>query len=126
MTVLMLIFCCVAANHLGLIQAIESVIKRPLPIVNCSKCLTFWATMAVLLPSHNFLTTLATAFAAAYAATWAELAMGVIDTIYIKVYEQICRPEDTDTEVASISAGNRSDTSRAVSGVRKGNKPKNN
>ena len=35
-----------AVNHLGLIQAVEERIDKSIPIVNCHKCLSFWATLA--------------------------------------------------------------------------------
>ena len=41
---LMITFSAVAANHLGLVAAIERTIKHRLPIIGCPKCLAFWTS----------------------------------------------------------------------------------
>ena len=38
----------VLANHMGLIEAIERVVRHKLPIINCSRCLTFWSVLICL------------------------------------------------------------------------------
>ena len=43
--VLMITFSAVAANHLGLVVAIERKVKHRLPIIDCPKCLTFWTVI---------------------------------------------------------------------------------
>lgn len=43
-----IVFACVAMNHLGLISAIETVLRCSLVIVNCVKCLTFWCVLAYM------------------------------------------------------------------------------
>ena len=48
--VAMIIFVCVSANHLGLVHAIEELTKKPIPIVNCVKCFTFWTVLIYSLP----------------------------------------------------------------------------
>lgn len=91
-----ILFSSVAINHLGLVAAVEKVIARPLPVINCPKCLSFWATLTygcsvccdsiAALPSalsHLF----ALSLFCAWLAIWLDLAMGIIDKLYIKVYD---------------------------------------
>jgi hypothetical protein len=101
MEVLLVIFGCVAANHLGFIEAVESVLKAELPVFNCPKCLTFWATLFTMFPSHGLIMTFATAFAAAYAALWLELALGFIDKLYLSAYETFINNQHTDDKAAT-------------------------
>lgn len=98
--VLMLTFSAVAANHLGLVVAIERTVKHRLPIFDCPKCLTFWAVIgygALSGPEHpgDIIGVCAVALLAAWAAIWLELFMGFIDRLYIKAYEQIYTAADT-------------------------------
>ena len=77
-----IVFACTAANHLGLIQAVETVIHRRLPIVSCVKCLTFWAVLVYELWRVGFSdipTVLAISFLSAWSAIWLDLFMGIID-----------------------------------------------
>ena len=95
---LLILFSCVAANHLGLVATIEKVTGRRLPVVNCPKCLSFWATLTygcsvccdsiAALPSA-IPSVLALAFLAAYAAIWLELIMFSIDILYNSIYDKI-------------------------------------
>ena len=90
----------VLVNHMGLIEAIEGVIRHNLPIINCPRCLTFWATLAVLIASEwtsairHLPVIVATSFLAAYAAQWLELLFGIIDKQYDKIYQKTY-PEET-------------------------------
>ena len=108
-----IIIAATSANHLGLIEAAEGVIGRRLPIVSCSKCLTFWSVLAwcclvccdsiaALLP--RLPTLLAVSFLASYTAIWLELLMACIDTIYNRIYEKIINPE-TGTEAPGEEGG---------------------
>ena len=89
-----IVFVCTAVNHLGLIAAIERVIRHRLPVVNCPKCLTFWSMMACgvaeenssLFTLHSSLRLLAISILCAYTAIWLELIMYAIDTLYNKIY----------------------------------------
>ena len=101
-----IVFVCVTVNHLGLIAAIKAVTKRNrLWVLDCPKCLTFWATLAyqtatVSCGSPQGLiaalpTLLAISLLASYAAIWLELIEGIIDLIYIKVYGKIYPTADT-------------------------------
>jgi len=116
-----IVVACTSANHLGLIAAVERVLHRRLPVVNCPKCLTFWSTLAYLLaclltgddaPLRGGLIVahlpavprmLAVSFLAAYSALWLELIMYFIDTIYNSIYDQISKDnrEETDGEGTS-------------------------
>lgn len=101
-----IIIAATSANHLGLIEAAEGVIGRRLPVVSCSKCLTFWSVLAwcclvccdniAALP-RSLPRLLAVSFLASYTAIWLELLMACIDTIYNRIYEKVINPE-TDTE----------------------------
>ena len=99
----------VLANHMGLIEAIEGVIKHKLPIINCSRCFTFWSVMAVLIASEwtsvirHLPVIVATSFTAAYAATWLELLFGIIDKQYERIYKKTY-PEAAK-EAAEAGAG---------------------
>lgn len=79
----------VLINHLGLIEAIEKVIRHKLPIVNCCKCLSFWSVLVYSLFSIDIITSLAISFVSAYLAIWLELLCGFIDTLYNRCYENL-------------------------------------
>ena len=111
-----IVVACTSANHLGLIAAVESLLHRRLPVVNCPKCFTFWSTLAYLLacflvgnnallrggsPITALLSAvprmLAVSFLAAYSALWLELIMYFIDTIYNSIYDQISKDNREET-----------------------------
>ena len=112
---LMITFSATAINHLGLVAAVEEVIARRLPIVNCPKCLSFWATLtygysvccdsiAVLPSALPYL--FAISLLCAWLAVWLDLAMGIIDHLYIKVYDTFyptTTPPDPDAPSPSDS-----------------------
>lgn len=111
-----IVFACTAANHLGLVPAVEERIGRSIPIVNCPKCFSFWATLAYCIATGFAAPTLATvgggfaavigfapvihalaiSFLAAWLAVWLELFMGIIDKFYIYIYEKIYPNSDND------------------------------
>jgi hypothetical protein len=84
----------VTANHLGLIAAIERVIRHRLPVVNCPKCLAFWGTLGCSLSGDGSLAALpsclprllAISILCSYIAIWLELLMYAIDTLYNRIY----------------------------------------
>lgn len=89
-----IVFACTAANHLGLVKAIEEVIDVDLPIVNCPKCFTFWCVLcygckSVVTYGTGIAEVFAISFLCAYIAIWVELGMGYIDTLYTTLYEKI-------------------------------------
>ena len=97
-----IIFACTAANHLGLVQAIESVIHKRLPVINCVKCFTFWSTLAygLTVNSNSVAATIALSFLAAWLAIWLDLLMGFIDKKYLYLYDTIyptTNTSDSDT-----------------------------
>lgn len=110
-----ILFACTAVNHLGLVSAIERVIKHDLPILNCSKCLTWWVTMAYMFLSYDsyyeaglLAEACAISFLNAYLSFWLELGMGCIDTLYYRAYEKIYGT--TDNEAPTVDdKGNTSD-----------------
>jgi len=105
-----IVVACTSANHLGLIAAVESLLHRRLPVVNCPKCLTFWSTLAYLLacfltggsPITALLSAaprmLAVSFLAAYSALWLELIMYFIDTLYNSIYDNIDKNNRKETD----------------------------
>ena len=111
-----IVVACTSANHLGLIAAVENVLHRRLPVVNCPKCFTFWSTLAYLLacllvgddaPLRNGPITallsavprmLAVSFLAAYSALWLELIMYFIDTLYNSIYDSIDKNNRKETD----------------------------
>lgn len=103
-----IVFICVTMNHLGLIGKLEEIMGK-LPIFNCAKCSTFWATMAFgLLDVKSFrgiISVLAISFLASYLAIWLELIEGCIDTLYLKLYGKIYETSD-DSPAADPDGGN--------------------
>lgn len=105
----MLTFSCVAANHLGLISAMEKVIRHSIPIANCPRCLTFWMVLATtFLSGWNMIASLAISFLCSYIAIWLELLMGFIDLLFNKIYATLY-PTANDTDPAT-TADHPSDT----------------
>jgi hypothetical protein len=102
-----ILFVCTAANHLGLVTAVETIIRHKLPVVNCIKCLTFWSVFVYgcgNATTYGTMAVLAISFLSAWASIWLDLMMGVIDHIYIKVYEQIYTTADeADTDALSAT-----------------------
>lgn len=100
-----IVFACTAVNHLGLIAAIERVIRHRLPVVNCPKCLTCWSVFAYGMVCCCCTATfsivaiprlLAISLLCSYLAIWLELLMYAIDTLYNAIYAKIENIEDCD------------------------------
>ena len=88
--VAMILFSCVAANHLGLISAFEKTTGYELVIINCSRCFTYWSVLIYsLFFTNSILLSFATSFMAAGLATWIELLMGYTDNLFNKLYDKI-------------------------------------
>lgn len=112
---LMITFSATAINHLGLVAAVEKVIARPLPVINCPKCLSFWATLtygcsvccdSIAAPPSVLPHLFALSLLCAWLAIWLDLAMGIIDHLYIKVYDTLyptTTPTDPDAPSPSDS-----------------------
>ena len=118
--VLMIVFSATAANHLGLVAAAESVVRHRLPVLNCPKCAAFWLVLiygcSVCCDSIAALPTtipeiLAAAFLSAWSAIWLDLLMGIIDQLYIKVYDTFYPTTDTTDTDALDTANTVSDVS---------------
>lgn len=114
-----IVFVCVTMNHLGLIGEIEEIIGKQLPIVNCPKCSSFWATLVYCcyVAATDVTGVLAISFAASYAALWLELAEGFVDTLYLKLYGKIYSTA-ADTTASGASEG---DTAGSVSELQQNN-----
>jgi len=107
-----IVFVCTAANHIGPIPDIEAFLRRKLPVVGCIKCLTFWSVLVYevatanssLFTLHSSLQMLAISFLCAWASIWLDLFMGIIDHLYLMIYEQIYPAANTaDTDALSVS-----------------------
>lgn len=110
-----ILFAATAVNHLGLVSAVEKTLDMRLPLFNCPKCLTFWLSL-IWLATHGAGVTsvVAISLALAYASLWLELAMGIIDHFYYKIYDKIISTDalgeaaagehdaDTDVEVSEL------------------------
>ena len=118
-----IVFACTAVNHLGLIQAVEERIDKSIPIVNCHKCLSFWATLAYCVATSTTaglfsasggsaaalvlsglplaIHALAISSLAAWLSIWLDLLMGIIDKIYIHIYEKTYPNPDNDHALAT-------------------------
>lgn len=100
----MLTFSCVAANHLGLVAAVEGVLKRSVPVVNCPKCFTFWTVLfTTYLSGWNMVAALAVSFLSAYLSLWVQLLMAFIDRIYNNLYDKIFSTDNTPDDGAEHS-----------------------
>lgn len=111
--VAMILFACVAANHLGLISAIEGVVKFKLPIINCTKCAGFWCTLAYLLITrHTVIVSIAASFLCAALAPWLNLLMGFFDTKFNWLYDKIYSTAEDEPSEGDSDEG---DTERSVS-----------
>ena len=102
--VLLITFSATAANHLGLVAAVEKVIRLRLHILNCPRCAAFWSVIVYgvavemyssLFTLHSSLYILATAFLSSWSAIWLDLMMGIIDQLYTKLYGKIYPTTDT-------------------------------
>ena len=95
MDIAAIVFVCTAVNHLGLIAAIERVIRHRLPVVNCPKCLTCWSVFAYGIATVPYISPqivarlLAISLLCSYLAIWLELLMYAIDTLYNRIYVKI-------------------------------------
>lgn len=99
--ILCIVFSAVTANHLGLIAEAERLTGVSLKVVNCPKCLSFWAVLTyTLLTGMHPIEAIALSFLSAYAALWAELLEGCTDRLYSQIYGKILSAEDKtpDTE----------------------------
>lgn len=103
-----LVFVCVTMNHLGLIEAIEGVIKRPIPILNCPKCSSYWSVFIyTLLSSYDIIPSLAISFLASYIAMWVELFEALVDLMYMWVYDKIyANKADYEITASATSSDN--------------------
>ena len=106
-----IVFVCVTANHLGLVSAVEKVVGRNIPIINCAKCFTMWSVLLYLVITQNgIIQSLAISFLASYVALWLELFEGFIDTLFLKLYEKIETTNPTDTATADAKCGDSAST----------------
>ena len=99
--IVMLVLSATLANHLGLVEAVEGVLRHKIPVLNCSKCASFWVVLLCsLLSGQGPIASVAVAFLCAYSAVWLELLFGYIDTLYNKLYESIY-PKETDDKAGA-------------------------
>ena len=88
--VAMILFSCVAANHLGLVHAVENVTDKELPVINCPRCFSFWCVLLYMtLTCHSIIVSVATSFLCAALAPWVKLLMGFSDKKYNELYDKV-------------------------------------
>lgn len=81
--------------HLGLSETIQRIIHLKVQPLNCSKCLSFWSVLLVLLyHRYNLLYSVGVSFISAYAALWMELSLGLLSNLYDKLYGKIYTTEE--------------------------------
>jgi O-antigen/teichoic acid export membrane protein len=79
------------AHHLGLPQAIASVVAK---VARCPKCLTFWATFIVLLiVGSGLLFAVMLSVLTAYLSHYWGLVMMLLNDLYNKLWERVNRNE---------------------------------
>lgn len=94
-SIVLILFCCVASHHLGLIDAVEKFLHCRFRLIGCTKCFTFWCTLIYCIKCReSMLVSVATSFLFAWLAIWFELCMGITDTIYKKIYDKIYKDAD--------------------------------
>lgn len=114
--VVMITFSCVAANHLGLVSAIEQTLHCRLHIVNCPKCFTFWSLVIYGIATREPpITIVAASFLFAYLATWLNLIFAVIDYLYNHIYDTLYPAADTTTDNSLGTTGTMPDVSEEES-----------
>jgi len=92
-----IVFAATTVNHLGLIRAVERVVRHRLWVIDCPKCLTFWCVLALGMSGDGAIAThpsaltrlLAVSLFCSYLAIWLELIEGLIDKLYDYVYHKI-------------------------------------
>ena len=93
-----IVFVCVTMNHLGLMAAIEGVVRHDFPVINCPKCCTCWSVLAyMIITGHGIIMSLAVSFLASYTAIWLELLEAYLDTLYLWLYGKITSTDNEDT-----------------------------
>lgn len=93
--VVMILFSCVAANHLGLVGAVEEVTGFRLAVVNCPRCFSFWSVLIyTVFVTRDAVFSFAASFLAAYLAPWVELLMGITDLIFNRIYDKVYSAEN--------------------------------
>ena len=93
----MIMFSCVAVNHLGLVGKLEEIMGE-LPIINCPKCLTFWSVLAYMMLHVGFTDmtkVIAASFLFAYLSLWLQLLLAFTDRIFSYLYGKIHSTTDT-------------------------------
>ena len=94
---IMIMVSCVMANHLGLVSAIERIISHNIPIVNCSRCFTFWSTLLYcIFACHNIIDSVFVAFCMALLSLWFDVFLGLLDNLYYTAYEYIYKDTEAD------------------------------
>lgn len=92
-----IVFSCVMAIHMGLVDAILDAygVKTNIPVITCPKCASFWTVLTFLIVTgHNVIHSVAASFLASYSAVWFDLALGQMDVLYERVYNRISKASD--------------------------------
>jgi hypothetical protein len=79
------------AHHLGLPQAIASVVAK---VARCPKCLTFWATLIILLMvGSGLLIAVMLSVLMAYLSHYWGLVLMILNDLYDKLWQRINKAE---------------------------------
>ena len=96
---IMIMMSCVSANHLGLVEQVEKVVRHTIPIVNCSKCFSFWTTLLYcLVVTHDVVISIFVSFCMAFLSFWFDIVLGILDNLYYKAYERTYGTESTESD----------------------------
>ncbi len=94
--VAMVVIASVLFNHLGMAEAVTFGTKDNV-VINCTKCLTFWSTLAYMVTTHGMsVLAVFVPFTASYAALWIELSLNWLNFKYEAYYGKI-HDDETDS-----------------------------
>ena len=101
-----IVFTCVTANHMGLIDAIEEIAERKIPVLNCVKCSVFWFVLVYsVITSGDIILSLAVSFLSSYCALWIELAEVYIDKLYMILYDKVTKADNNNSVTTNTTSG---------------------
>ena len=85
-----IIIVCTLASQMGLIGAIENILRVQFRILSCPKCLAFWLSLVWHLFHHRaIMNALAVSFLSSYVTLWICLLYDWTATAYNKIYKKI-------------------------------------
>ena len=77
-------------ENMGMKEAVEKVLKYDFKILSCTRCTTFWATLAYFVYNNGkIIDAISFSFINSYIAVWCELLFGYLTVLYDDIYEEI-------------------------------------